>query len=136
MQEVGCNTIKAEGDADVLIMKTAIKSAAERPTVLVGDNLIVLLCYFTQPDGYDLCFRPESKGNSRQSEVWNMKQMKGELGHAVCHNMLFHHAVFGCDTTLRPYGIGKAASLKKYSDSVTSKTKRGCLTQTQLQMTQ
>ena len=93
MQEVGCNTIKAEGDADVLIMKTAIKSAAERPTVLVGDNLIVLLCYFTQPDGYDLCFRLESKGNSRQSEVWNMKQVKAELGHqyatTCCFIMLF-----------------------------------------------
>ncbi|KAK3752452.1 hypothetical protein QZH41_013499, partial [Actinostola sp. cb2023] len=69
-------------------------------------------------DRYDLYFRPEPKANSRQSKVWNMKQVKEELGHAVCHNMLFLHAVLGCDTTSRPYGIGKAASLKKYSDSV------------------
>ncbi|KAK3728718.1 hypothetical protein QZH41_009783 [Actinostola sp. cb2023] len=120
LQEVGCHTIQAEGDADVLIVKTAVESATERPTVLVGDDtdLIVLLCYLTRPDLYDLYFRPEPKANFRQSKVWNMKQVKEELGHAVCHNMLFLHAVLGCDTTSRPYGIGKAASLKKYSDSV------------------
>ena len=120
LQEVGCHTIQAEGDADVLIVKTAVESATERPTVLVGNDtdLIVLLCYLTQPDRYDLYFRPEPKANSRQSKVWNMKQVKEELGHAVCHNMLFLHAVLGCDTTSRPYRIGKVASLKKYSDSV------------------
>ena len=29
-----------------------------------------------------------------------------------------HFAILGCDTTSRPYGIGKAASLKKYGESV------------------
>ena len=95
---------KQRADANVLIVKTAIESATERPTVLVGDDtdLIVLLFYLTQPDAYDLHFRLEPKANSRQSKVWNIKQVKAELGHAICHNMLFLHAVLGCDTTSCP----------------------------------
>ena len=36
----------------------------------------------------------------------------------MCRNMLFLHAISGCDATSRPYGIGKAAVLKKFPDSV------------------
>ena len=45
-------------------------------------------------------------------------KVKAELGPAVCRNMFFLHAILGCDTTSRPYGTGKAASLKKYGESV------------------
>lgn len=45
-------------------------------------------------------------------------KVKAELGPAVCRNMFFLHAILGCDTTSRPYGTGKAASLKKYVESV------------------
>ena len=41
-----------------------------------------------------------------------------ELGGTMCRNMLFLHAISGCDATSRPYGIGKAAVLKKFPDSV------------------
>ena len=112
--------MQAEGDADVLIVKTAVDSTVTHPTVLVGDDtdLLVLFCYHTKADGNDLYFRPEPKANSRESRVWNMLKVKAELGPTVCRNMLFLHAILGCDTTSRPYGIGKAASLKKYGESV------------------
>ena len=45
-------------------------------------------------------------------------KVKAELGPAVCRNMFFLHAILGCDTTSRPYGTGKAASLKKYGEPV------------------
>ena len=45
-------------------------------------------------------------------------KVKAELGPAVCRNMFFLHAILGCDTTSRPYGTGKATSLKKYGESV------------------
>lgn len=45
-------------------------------------------------------------------------KVKAELGPAVCRNMFFLHAILGCDTTSRPYGTGKGASLKKYGESV------------------
>ena len=115
LSEIGCHTLQAEGDADVLIVKTAVDSAVTHPTGLVGDNtdLLVLHCYHTRADSNDLDFRPEPKANSKERRVWNLLKVKAELGPAVFRNMLFLHAILGCDTTSHPYGIGKAASLKK-----------------------
>ena len=115
LSESGCHTLQAEGDVDVLIVKTAVDAAVTHPTVLVEDDtdLLVLHCYHTKADGNDLDFRPEPKANSRESRFWNMLKVKAELGRAVFRNMLFLHAILGCDTTSRPYGIGKDASLKK-----------------------
>ena len=88
LSESGCRTLQAEGDADVLIVKTAVDSAVTHPIVLVGDDtdLLVLLCYHTKADGNDLYFRPEPKANSssRERRVWNMLKVKEELGQAVC----------------------------------------------------
>ena len=68
LQEDNCPTYHAEGDADVLIVKTAVESARERNTVLVGDDtdLLVMLCFDTRSDGFDLYFKPEPKANSRR----------------------------------------------------------------------
>ena len=67
LQNVGCVTHHANGDADLLIVKTAVESARTSTTVLVGDDtdLLVLLCYHASEDGYDLYFRPEPKANAR-----------------------------------------------------------------------
>ena len=119
LQEDNCPTFHDEGDADVLIVKTAVESARERNTVLVGDDtdLLVLLCFYTRSDSFDLYFKPEPKANSRR-RVWNMKKVKEQLGDDVCHDLLFLHAILGCDTTSRVHGIGKAAALKKYANSL------------------
>ena len=68
LQENNCPTYHAEGDADVLIVKTAVESAKERNTVLVGADtaLLVLLCFYTRSDIFDLYFKPEPKANSRR----------------------------------------------------------------------
>ena len=47
-----------------------------------------------------------------------MKKVKEQLGDGVCHDPLFLHAILGCDTTSRVHGIGKAAALKKYANSL------------------
>lgn len=84
LQEDNCPTYRAEGDADVLIVKTAVESARERNTVLVGDDtdLLVLLCFYTRSDSFDLYFKPEPKANSRRHHsprVYpQVKQWKGE----------------------------------------------------------
>ncbi len=43
--------------------------------------------------------------------------MKQALGSEMCTNVLFLHAILGCDTTSHLYGIGKGASLKKFKSS-------------------
>ena len=118
LQNVGCITHHANGDANLLIVKTAVESARTSTTVLVGDDtdLLVLLCYHASVDGYDLYFRPEPKANARGARVWHMKKVKEQLGKEVCRNLLYHHAITGCDTTSRLYGVARATVLKKFEN--------------------
>ena len=46
-----------------------------------------------------------------------MKILKEKLGQDVCNNILFIHAILGCDTTSRLHGIGKGTSLKKFCEN-------------------
>ena len=68
LQQDICPTYHTEGDVDVLIVKTAVESVRERNTVLVGDDtdLLVLLCFYTHSDSFDLYFKPEPKAYSRR----------------------------------------------------------------------
>ena len=120
LQNVGCITHHANGDADLLIVKTAVESARTSTTVLVGDDtdLLVLLCYHASEDGYDLFFRPEPKANTRDARVWHMKKVKEQLSKELCRSLLFLHAITGCDTTSRLYGVGKATVLKKFENAL------------------
>ena len=43
LAEDGCETLQAVGDADILIAKTAVASAAMHPTALVGDDTDLLV---------------------------------------------------------------------------------------------
>lgn len=70
LQNSNCQTYHAKGDADVLIVKTAVESARERITALVGDDtdLLVLLCFYTRPDGFDLyLFQARTKGKLQKT---------------------------------------------------------------------
>ena len=120
LQNVGCITHHANGDADLLVVKTAVESARTSTTVLVGDDtdLLVLLCYHASEDGYDLFYRPEPKANTRDARVWHMKKVKEQLGKELCRSLLFLHAITGCDTTSRLYGVGKATALKKFENAL------------------
>ena len=54
LQNVGCITQHANGDADLLIVKTALESARTSTMVVDGDytDLLVRLCYHASEDGY------------------------------------------------------------------------------------
>ena len=65
----------------------------------------------------DIFFVPEPKKNSKH-RVWDIKQVKTDLGSFTCKNILFLHSLLGCDTTSRLYGIGKGTSLKKFKGNV------------------
>ncbi|MES9879833.1 MAG: hypothetical protein ABW185_03030 [Sedimenticola sp.] len=107
----------APGDADVLIVQTAVACSTTASTVVVGEDtdLLILLCYHTRPgEGYDIYFKPESKmGTKKQQRCWDIKMTQRVLGGDVCSHMLFVHAVLGCDTTSRAHGIGKGVALKQ-----------------------
>ena len=115
LQQSGCSTIHAKGDADLLIVQTVIQSARSIITVLVGDDtdLLVLLCRHAEMNAIDLFFKAEPKQRSKTRKIWNIKKTKTSLGPNVCANILLVHAILGCDTTSRIHGIGKGVALTK-----------------------
>ena len=121
LEQNGCQTIHARGDADVLIVQTAIQAASTSNTVVIGDDtdLLILLCYYTPIDSsHKVYFRPEAKtGTHKLPRCWNIQHTKDILGACVSENMLFGHALLGCDTTSRVFGIGKGVALKQLRSS-------------------
>ena len=103
--KANCHTHHATGDADLLMVQKAVESATLSDTVLVGDDtdLLILLCYDACLDSHDIFFRPEPKKTTKI--------------HRVSNHILFLHAVLGCDTTSRLYGIGEGSSLRKFKTS-------------------
>ena len=115
LQKQGFETLNADGDADVLIVKTAVESA----NILVGDDtdLLIFLAHYVRMDAHRLYMRPEPKASSKKRRVWYINEIKKDLGEDVCRHLFFIHALLGCDTTSSIYGIGKGASLKKFVNS-------------------
>ena len=119
LQTRNSQTRHSQADADPLIVQTSVESARRINTVLVGDDtdLLILLCYHTELDAFELFFKPEPKANSIKRRVWNMKVLKEKLSQEVCSNTLFIHAILGCDTTSHLYSIDKGVLLKMFFDS-------------------
>ncbi len=120
LQNEGCQVHNARGDADLLIVTTALEAAIKTCTVVVGDDtdLLILLLYHMTAESCNIYLRPEPKQSmKKQLKVWNIRLVKGVLGNNICTNILFIHAVLGCDTTSRLFGIGKRVALKKALDS-------------------
>ena len=119
IQRHGCVVHHSRGDADLLIVTTALQRAKLTTTALVGDatDLTVLLCFYVDMEAHDLFMYSQSKSRSHISRVWNIKSVREKLGCNVCEAILCIRAVGGCDTTSRLYGIGKGTPLKKYASS-------------------
>ncbi|KAG1650842.1 hypothetical protein GQR58_027696 [Nymphon striatum] len=115
LREAGCRTCHATGDTDFLIAQTAVGCADSGETILVGDDtdLLVLLCYHVKDDSDNIFFRPEPKAGTKKSpRCWDIKALQRILGRNVCNYLLLAHAMLGCDTTSRVFGIGKGVAIK------------------------
>ena len=72
----------------------------------------MLLCFHVKEDYCEVFFIPEIRSGTKKSpRCWNIKYVQRMLGRAVCNNMLFAHAILGCDTTFRSFSIGKGLAL-------------------------
>ena len=119
LQLTGCLTEHAEEDADQLIAQTAVQLAATKNTVLVADDTdqVILLCYYADPDGFELFMQCSTRGTTKKNRIWDITVTQNELGADICNNILFIHAILGCDTTSRLCGLGKGLSLKRFTSS-------------------
>ena len=51
--------------------------------------------------------------SGKKIRVWDITKTKIVLGEEICRLLPALHAMTGCDTTSRLFGIGKGAALKK-----------------------
>lgn len=115
MNETGsCQAINAHDDADVLIVKTAIASAADNFTILIGEDtdLLVLLLYHGKFESKNIIFKTMRTG-MKTVKVWDIQKTKSLLKEDKCRMVPFVHAMTGCDTTSRMFGIGKSTIWQK-----------------------
>ena len=118
LNQVGCSTVQANGDADLLIVQTAVSCTASKPTVVIGEDteLLVLLCFHGDMDGCDLYFHSEVKSTGKKQRIWDIKSTKNRLGLDTCKLLPVVHAISGCDTTSRLFGVGKSNALKRLTN--------------------
>ena len=71
LQLSGCNIIHTPGDADLMVVQTAIQSTKSVTTVLVGDDtdLLVLLRHHADTSARDLFFSPQPKQRSTTRKI-------------------------------------------------------------------
>lgn len=116
MREKGIDTIHAEGDADLLIVNTAVHkhNFDNGMTALIGSDtdLLVLLCFHATMGTMHLYMIPPT-GTAERKRIWDIGMLKEKLGADVCENILFLHAFYGCDTTSHIHDIGKGTALQK-----------------------
>ena len=119
LEASGMKTLHAKCDADLLIVKTAVRYASTGTTILVGDDtdLLVLLCKIADMNSNPIYFTPRQKQKAEEATVWNIQDTKSKLGESICNNILFIHAIFGCDSTSRIYGLGKGMALRIFEQS-------------------
>jgi hypothetical protein len=113
LEASGCNVLHATGDADTLIVRTALKTSIDSNTFVIGEDtdLLVLLCHHIDQDKKCVYFR--SYKTTTKQKQWHIQEVQQHLGPEACHLLPFLHAVNGCDTTSRLFGTGKGAPLKK-----------------------
>jgi hypothetical protein len=111
--ECGLETRHATDDADVLIVNTAVEYSTANEVVLIGEDtdLLVLLCHHAKDDRRRIYFKSDRcKGPTK---IWDIHKTRLILGPHLCNHLLPIHALTGCDTTSRLYGIGKGFAIKK-----------------------
>ncbi len=122
LQQSGCTVHHATADADLLIVKTALECVMTSDTVVIGDDtdLLILLCYHSDPHSTNTVYlKPQQKRNNKEKGTWNIKLTREKLGNDICDNILALHALLGCDTTSRLFGMGKGTVIKKFESNTT-----------------
>ncbi|KAK6171638.1 hypothetical protein SNE40_018084 [Patella caerulea] len=104
---------QAPGDADVLIAKTAIEASKSGTTEVIADDtdILVLLCHHADDVAGGVIMRSPRLSSKRPD--WNIKHLRGKLTTDICKILPVIHAIGGCDTTSRVFGLGKGAILRK-----------------------
>ncbi|KAK6175354.1 hypothetical protein SNE40_013838 [Patella caerulea] len=113
MREHNIEVKKARADADVLIVTTAVELSRSGPTLVLAEDtdVLILLCYHACNLEPGILIM--TSGHRSKRAPWDIGSIINKLGAEICQILPFIHAIGGCDTTSRLYGIGKGLILKK-----------------------
>ena len=120
--EKGVNCKLAQGDADMPMIQEAMSSAETHETYVHGEDtdLLVLLLSLTTRDHEKITLIPhQKKASKKKRKVWRIQETQVVLGEDMSRRLLFTHAFSGCDTTARPFGIGKTTVFNKIQNDYT-----------------
>src|SRR6218665_2494064 len=106
-RKMDCLVMNAQGDADVDTVKAAVETSRLHTTTLIGEDtdLLILLLHYVKPRCKSLYFRSDK--TTGKAKVYNINYLKEMIGNDLCSQLLFIHAMTGCDTTSRIFGVGK-----------------------------
>ena len=94
MNEAKLQAIQSSGDADVLIVQTAIQSAVvTRPTVVNGEDtdLLILLLHHINQDCHRIFFTSEQKSSSKgTTKLWDIDHVKSTLEQEVFYLFMLY----------------------------------------------
>jgi len=106
-RENGHSIIHAEGDADTLIVKEALKMAQVQEVTVVSDDtdILILLLYHSTKKIF-------MKSAIQSGRIRDIQAMQQCIGKTACQTLLFVHALTGCDTTSALFGKSKFSTFK------------------------
>ena len=116
LTEAGIKCSHAKADADRLITLSALECAKDYETVVHAEDtdVLILLLHMATRNLKDIIFIPHlKKASKKKKRLWPIQDIQESLGDNLCRRLLLIHAYSGCDTTSRPYGMGKSSVLKK-----------------------
>ncbi len=112
--EKGHTVVKASGDLNVSIARTAMEFAVQDETIVISDDpeLLYVLCSHYDSDFYNVFFKYDAKSIKKQI-IWNIGQIETIIGKQKMLHFPFVNAITGCKTTSTLFGVGKGSALKK-----------------------
>ena len=121
LQSQLCTVIQADGDADLMIVAHAMESAKSSKTVVVADDtdILVLLCSSATNTSHPIHLQPSHRIKTKigvKKRMWHIQHTMKSLG-SLSELLPVIHAISGCDTTSRPFGLGKRSVFQKFKKS-------------------
>ena len=116
LADSGINVKQAPGDADTLIVNTAIDLSRQchgsnEPVVIIGEDTDLLVLLVALTDSTTNIFMMKPGKDTKQDKVYSANKLREGLGECS-RQLLFLHAMSGCDSTSFPYRQGKKKAFK------------------------
>lgn len=120
----GFEVYQSTGDADTLIVNTALIIARTNRTVTVvadDTDVLVMLVYHFKSEMADIFMLSDMpQRRSGRKLVFPIRTIQVEIGNSLSQQLLVVHAISGCDTTSALFGFGKGRILKVLSSNKAS----------------